>query len=304
MVATFVPYPIVGLISPPLPLSHTVRRLPSVSSGAAPFKPEHSPVSLVKARWRFLAVSISVLLTAAWIGYMAYVIATDTIRAKPTREAEASPTAEYGEEVAAAIVNYQTPQSNATTPPCLTGDQLAEMGREQVSQLEVLCFKSDSGDTTIVNQVAAVQSIRGAVQRPNLALAFQEMTGMVNSPNGDLRVARFIGDQGAGYLLDLEIDKLLEIDPAAYAPEPGPGTYSQDELRVKAEQFVAKELPGFAAMRSRLKFEEGTKDRSLYFFRWEDRSSTRWSHMPPLAQVGITTAGEIISYINTLYFSQ
>lgn len=150
---------------------------------------------------------------------------------------------------------------------------------------------------------AAIRSIRKLIGEPDLALTFIEITTMINSPNGDLRVGRYADSLGREYMVETEGSRVVEIDPSAVSVSASATTptLTQSELRFKAQQFVSENTPGFAGIRDTLHYEEGTKDGRTYFFRWEDRNATGSRFNRPFAQVGMSVSGKVVSYFNTLF---
>jgi len=175
------------------------------------------------------------------------------------------------------------------------------MSREEVTAQETFCFTRSSGTTVTIHQPEAVKSIQAIMDLPDLMPVFVTVDFVVNSPNADLYAALYSDVHGRKYMVDLNSNRVVEIDAGgAYAPPlPDSPQLSETELRAKARQMILDATPNFAELRDKLVYEEGAKP-PIYFFRWEDRTSGTWSHMPPLAQVGLSTDGQIVNYINTL----
>lgn len=198
-----------------------------------------------------------------------------------------------------------------SAPPCFTRADLAAMPLADIAAAATLCFDSEDGARTTIPQAELIDTIRSFLQDPARpvpsgtpnTIGFREMTFMGNSPSGVLPVARFEDERGAFYLVAVVAGKVLEMNADPGQTEAGDGL-TQDQLQAIAEDLIRRELPAFDELRDRLTFEAGAKSGGVNFFRWEQPGAAGPSGMPPLAQVGITDAGEIFSYINTLYFLQ
>ncbi len=199
-----------------------------------------------------------------------------------------------------------TPGALGVTTPepetCLKRDELAQLSLSERAGLAEICFLSDDGLPTIVDQTRHIEGIRAFLGDPARLIAFREVTSMPNSPNGDLRTALYEDERGLQYYYADAANKVVEMSPASYNPVPSSPSLPEDELRARAEALIARELPEFESMRSRLTASGGRKGTDLHFFRWEDPTGMAWTSMPPLAQVGITGSGEVFSYINTLFY--
>jgi hypothetical protein len=192
----------------------------------------------------------------------------------------------------------------ATQPACFTRAALVAMPLEEIAAQPSLCFDSENGVQTEIDQAEAIQIVRAFLQDPTRLIAFREATRMANSPDGALPVARLEDEGGVSFLVAVVAGKVLEMDPGAMLPQSSGPALSQEELQAIAEDVIRRELPAFDELRERLTFEAGTKPGGLNFFRWEQPGAAETGGLPPLAQVGITDSGEIFSYINTLYFLQ
>jgi hypothetical protein len=183
---------------------------------------------------------------------------------------------------------------------CFTAAELQTLAPSELAGLETVCFQLDSGGTMEVGQAAAVELAQKAMADDALGLRFLSVTGMGNSPDGNLLVAQYEDRLGRVFSLLPDGSRLLEIDPGRYAPPSAGQSLSQDELRQKAEAFITALDPSFADLRAKLAFEGGAKG-TYAFFRWTDASAQGWTSQPPMAQVGITPQGEVFSFINTLF---
>jgi len=197
----------------------------------------------------------------------------------------------------------ETIEASPTSVPCFTREELAALDLETIAAREVICYRSDSGVETSIDQKAAVAAIRSLVGEAARTIAFQEITFMANSPTGDLRVLRFVDERGFGYLVAPLAEKVVEMDPPATLPPASGPKRSVDELQQLAEALILTQYPPFAFWRSVLTYLPGSKDGGVFFFRWE-RPIPGATNMPALAQVGITETGEVFSYLNTLFYLQ
>lgn len=73
--------------------------------------------------------------------------------------------------------------------------------------------------------------------------------------------------------------------------------YGQAELSVLARKILKRRAAGLDV--DALQARESNKEGLVYFFRWEDMSK-EVEGIHPFVQVGITRAGELVSYTNTL----
>lgn len=85
-------------------------------------------------------------------------------------------------------------------------------------------------------------------------------------------------------------DLVGQIDPALPRKTP-------EELETEARALVAAQ--NLALDLDQLTAQHGNKDARVYFFRWEDRSN-RVDGMPAFIQVGLSAAGDLVSYTNLL----
>lgn len=194
-------------------------------------------------------------------------------------------------------------EPSSTDAACFTREDLAALDLETIAAWEMICYRSDAGVDTSIDQRSAVAAIRSLVGEAPRVIAFQEITRMANSPSGDLKVLRFVDERGFGYLVAPLAEKVLEMDPPTSLPAGSGPVRSVEELQQLAEGLVLSQYPPFSEWKSMLDFEVGSKGGGLYFFRWE-RAIPGAQHMPALAQVGITETGEIFSYLNTLFYLQ
>ncbi|HSB89101.1 MAG TPA: hypothetical protein VLD63_03630 [Anaerolineales bacterium] len=194
----------------------------------------------------------------------------------------------------------ETIEASPTSAPCFTREELAALDLETIAAWEVICYRSDSGVETSIDQKAAVAAVRSLVGEAPQVIAFQEITIAPNSPTGDLKVLRLMDERGFEYLVAPLAEKVVEMDPPASWRASSGHTRSREELQLLAETLIAGQFPAFDQWKPTLNFEVGSKSEGMYFFRWEQPGPVQ--HMPVLAQVGITETGEVFSYINTLFY--
>lgn len=196
------------------------------------------------------------------------------------------------------------PYVTDTPQACYSLAELEALGEGAVSQWDTFCFRGDDGSFSVIQQAKAIEAIRLTLDDPTRQVTFQGVTFMPNSPNGDLRTALFRDPRGSDYYVALLANKLVEFTPAMDGSALSTGTLRQEELRARAEALVTRGLPSFPELKPELQDVSGAKGVDHYFFRWEAPACISWTSMPPLAQVGITSGGEVFSYINTLFYCQ
>lgn len=149
-------------------------------------------------------------------------------------------------------------------------------------------------------QTDAINQIRMLLKLPALPLEFIEMTGMINSPSGDLEVSLYQDDEGRKYLVNPGTNLVVEIDARKILSNISPKapTLSSDELKAKAMEYIRATIPDFDALQSSWQYEEGVKGDN-YFFSWYGEI-TPGSMNRPFAQIGFNKNGVLFAYSNTL----
>ena len=146
----------------------------------------------------------------------------------------------------------------------------------------------------------AIDEIRVPLGLPELPLEFVEITGMANSPDGDLQVALYKDVEGRKYSVEPQTNQVVEIDArsvlSSIPPERRP--LAQADLSSIAKRRVETTTPDFDARAPSLVYEEGSKG-DHYFFTWTDGTQAA-AHMRPFAQIGLHVTGELFAYYNTL----
>jgi hypothetical protein len=194
------------------------------------------------------------------------------------------------------------PYVNDTPQVCYSLAELEALGEGAVARWDTFCFRGDDGSFSVIQQAKAIEAIRLTLNDPTRQVSFQGVTYMPNSPNGDLRTALFRDPRGSDYYVALLANELVEWTPATDGSALSTGTVPQEVLRARAEALVTRGLPSFPDLKPQLQDVSGAKGADHYFFRWEAPACISWTSMPPLAQVGITSGGEVFSYINTLFY--
>ena len=142
-------------------------------------------------------------------------------------------------------------------------------------------------------QVDAINTIRTRLDLPDLPLEFVEATTMINSPSGDLKVALYQDGEGRKYLVDVESNQVVEIDARAVLAglSPESSDPSSEELRVRAEKYLAETIPNWDTLQAELVYEEGEKGDN-HFFTWYGPSLSGAMNRP-FAQIGLHKSGEL-----------
>jgi hypothetical protein len=124
--------------------------------------------------------------------------------------------------------------------------------------------------------------------------------------NGCRSMEIYEDDNGFEYWVDQKNDHLIQCAPSAMMPAK---SYDVDEksrvkvsaLRAKAKSIVTSIFPAFMEMESKLAPLEDNRNKTVYFFRWDDMNTKiPDSELPPFLQVGIRANGDLVSYTNTL----
>jgi hypothetical protein len=149
-------------------------------------------------------------------------------------------------------------------------------------------------------QVEAINTIRKLLDLPDQPLEFVKMSGMINSPSGNLRVALYRDSQGREFLVDPESNQVVEIDARSVLskiPSNAPAL-SDEELRSKVVGYFSAAIPDFDTLKSGWLYEEGIKGDN-YFYTWYDEI-TPGAFNRPFAQIAIHKSGELFGFYNTL----
>jgi len=149
-------------------------------------------------------------------------------------------------------------------------------------------------------RISAIDQIRKLLELPGQPLVFVEMTGMINSPSGNLEVALYQDSDGRKYSVDAGTNQVVEIDARVILSNipPNAPTLSFDELKAKAMKYFQATILGFNSLQSSWKYEEGSKGDNS-FFTWYGEIKPG-SMNRPFAQIGLYKSGELFAYYNTL----
>jgi hypothetical protein len=119
-------------------------------------------------------------------------------------------------------------------------------------------------------------------------------------PNADLRPGwQLMDPSGRLYWLDVQTYQLVQIEPSPLDNADPASTKSIEELRQIAEELALEHSSRFVDLMDELVYTEGDKLGQSLFFQWEDRTKP-WLFMPPRLQVGLTSDGQLLSWLNTL----
>ena len=149
-------------------------------------------------------------------------------------------------------------------------------------------------------QIEAINKIRQILNLPDLPIEFVRMTGMINSPSGNLQVAQYKDSEGRKFLVDPESNQVVEIDARSVLsriPSNAP-SLSDEELRRKVEGYFLAAIADFDSLKSGWSYEEGIKGDN-YFYTWYDEI-TPGAFNRPFAQIAIHKSGELFGFYNTL----
>jgi hypothetical protein len=183
-------------------------------------------------------------------------------------------------------------------PPTAGGPETPTNGSvEVIPGTEVVNLRSGPG-TDFDRATEVIDAFMGM---SNMHLLLVEGSAM---PNANLRPGwKLMDDSGRLYWLDVETYQPVQIEPFPLISVDTTGPKSIEELRQIARQFAEEHSAQFAELEEELTYSEGDKLGLRFFFQWEDRSRL-WSFMPPMLQVGLTSDGQVFSWLNTLDLSK
>lgn len=143
----------------------------------------------------------------------------------------------------------------------------------------------------------AAEVIEAFTGKGDLQLSLVDVSAM---PNADLRPGwQLMDTSGRLYWLDVQTYQLIQIEPSPLVNADPTSVKSIEELQQIAERFAMEHSMRFADLMDELVYSEGDKLGQSFFFSWEDRTSP-WLFMPPVLQVGLTSDGQLFSWLNTL----
>jgi hypothetical protein len=149
-------------------------------------------------------------------------------------------------------------------------------------------------------QVAAIQTICFALGLPELPLEYVEETNMVNSPDGNWRVALYQDSAGRKYYVEIGTNRVVEIDARDLLSRDttGASALTLKELQNRAENMARAAFPDLSSLEPKLTYEAGQKGDN-YFFTWRDDYSPA-SFNRPFLQLAFVKDGLLFAYYNTL----
>jgi len=149
-------------------------------------------------------------------------------------------------------------------------------------------------------RMEAIDAVRGALELPDLPLAFVNQTGMVNAPEPGLPVAMYSDNEGRKYYVAVESNTVVEIDGRALLSghSPARSGVTAADLRARADRMARAAFPQGAFLLPLLAYEEGQKGNN-YFFTWRDDSAPV-SFNRPFMQLAFVGDGQLFAYYNTL----
>jgi len=151
-----------------------------------------------------------------------------------------------------------------------------------------------SSDFDLDRATEVIESFTG---KSGTRLSLVDVSAM---PNAGLRPGwQLVDDSGRLYWLDVETYHLVQIEPAPLVSADPAGSKSIEELRQIAERIALEHSLQFGGLMDVLVYSEGDKLDQNYFFQWENRTK-HWGSMPPMLQVGLTSDGQLFSWLNTL----
>jgi hypothetical protein len=119
-------------------------------------------------------------------------------------------------------------------------------------------------------------------------------------PNAGLRPGwQLVDESGMIYWLDVETYHLVQIEPAPLVNADPSGSKSVEELRQIAERIALEHSLQFGGLMDLLVYSEGNMLGQTFFFQWEGWTKPGGS-MLPMLQVGLTSDGQLLSWLNTL----
>ncbi len=143
----------------------------------------------------------------------------------------------------------------------------------------------------------ATEVIESFTGRSDLQLS---LVGVSAMPNANLQPGwQLMDSSGRLYWLDVQTYQLVQVEPSPLANADQASTKGIEELRQIAERIALKHSMRLADLMDELVYSEGDKLGQSFFFQWEDRTKP-WLFMPPRLQVGLTSDGQLFSWLNTL----
>lgn len=149
---------------------------------------------------------------------------------------------------------------------------------------------------------AVVSNIRVLTGDSNLAVEFDSSAANPYTVGNLLRIEQYRDAKGFVYLVNPATNKVVQMGPGPdskiqFAASP---RLTTDQLRGKAQNFLAGKVDGFDQVKSDFSYREMSKPGNMsYAFRWEARSVPAGEEMAPFVQVVLSPAGEVMSFNDT-----
>jgi len=162
-------------------------------------------------------------------------------------------------------------------------------------------IKDDRSPVPILNSDIdldrATEVIKSFTGKSGIRLSLVDVSAM---PNAGLRPGwQLVDESGRPYWLDVETYHLVQIEPAPVINADPSGSKSVEDLRQIAERIALEHSLQFGGLMDVLVYSEGDKLGQTFFFQWEDRTKP-WGSMLQMLQVGLTSDGQLLSWLNTL----
>jgi len=151
-----------------------------------------------------------------------------------------------------------------------------------------------SSDIDLDRATEVIESFTG---KSGIRLSLVDVSAM---PNAGLRPGwQLVDGSGRPYWLDVETYYLVQLEPAPLVNADPSGSKSIEDLRQIAERIALEHSLQFGGLMDLLVYSEGDKLGQTFFFQWEDRTKP-WGSMLQMLQVGLTSDGQLLSWLNTL----
>lgn len=103
------------------------------------------------------------------------------------------------------------------------------------------------------------------------------------------------------YSIDINTDQIIEIflvDDRKYSTE---ALFSEDQLMKLAVDYTKKYIGDYNL--DQLPIQISDKEKTIFFFRWEDKSKNLTSGITPFIQISLSKGGDVVNYVNTIPLS-
>ncbi len=124
--------------------------------------------------------------------------------------------------------------------------------------------------------------------------------------NPDVAVEKYATEKYS-YSVDITTGQILEIMPVdstrfRHETDPDSRSLTTSELEKTAVTTIKTIAPDLDISSLQANFSD--KDGRNYFFRWEDPTKTLPDGMTPFIQIGLSSEGELLNYVNTISAAQ